>query len=296
MRFLTGRGVRNLGVHWAMTLACIGSLAVCLFLNGFVRLAEANVESLVNYLGRQNETVVYVDPSCDEEQTQAVGTALAALPGVSSVQYVSKQAVLDTYRDYMEEYASLWDEFESDNPFKANYRVVVEDLNQLSALTARMEKIQGVVKVSAPVELTEIFITVQQAVSKASNVFIVVLVIVSIVTVGSSIRLSVYARRKEIEIMKYVGATNFFVSWPFLVEGLLMGLLAGGIATGVLLGLYNALLNAAGELTGFWATLLCFSLIPVKDVWQTLLWSSLASGALVGGLGSLFSMRKHLKV
>jgi cell division transport system permease protein len=133
-------------------------------------------------------------------------------------------------------------------------------------------------------------------VSKASNVFIVVLVIVSIVTVGSSIRLSVYARRKEIEIMKYVGATNFFVSWPFLVEGLLMGLLAGGLATGVLLGLYNALLNAAGELTGFWATLLCFSLIPVKDVWQTLLWSSLASGALVGGLGSLFSMRKHLKV
>jgi cell division transport system permease protein len=225
-----------------------------------------------------------------------VGTQLAALPGVSSVQYVSKQAVLDTYRDYMEEYASLWDEFESDNPFKANYRVAVEDLNQLSALTARMEQIPGVVKVTAPVELTEIFITVQQAVSKASNVFIIVLVIVSIVTVGSSIRLSVYARRKEIEIMKYVGATNFFVSWPFFVEGLLMGLLAGALATGVLLGMYNALLNAAGGLTGFWATLLCFSLIPVRDVWQTLLWSSLASGALVGGLGSLFSMRKHLKV
>jgi cell division transport system permease protein len=269
---------------------------VCLFLNGFVRLAEANVESLVEYLGRQNETVVYVDPACDEEATEAVGTQLAALPGVSSVQYVSKQAVLDTYRDYMEEYASLWDEFESDNPFKANYRVAVEDLNQLSALTARMEQIPGVVKVTAPVELTEIFITVQQAVSKASNVFIIVLVIVSIVTVGSSIRLSVYARRKEIEIMKYVGATNFFVSWPFFIEGLLMGLLAGAVATGVLLGLYNELLEAAGELTGFWASLLCFSLIPVKDVWKTLLWSSLASGALVGSLGSLFSMRKHLKV
>lgn len=296
MRFLTGRGVRNLGNHWAMTLACVGSLAVCLFLNGFVRLAESNVECLVNYLGNQNETVVYLDPSCDETTAQSVGQRLASLDGVSAVAYVSKQDVLNIYRGYMEEYASLWDEFEEDNPFKANYRVTVSDLERLSTLSKQMESIPGVVKVTAPVELTGIFISMQQAVTTVSAVFIVILMVVSLVTVGSTIRLSVYARRKEIEIMKYVGATNFFVSWPFAVEGVLLGLIAGALAAGATIGLYQFIVNAAAGLTGFWEVLLAFSLIPVEEVWVTLLWTSLVSGAVIGGIGSLFSIRKHQKV
>lgn len=296
MRFLTGRGLRNLGTHWAMTAACVGSLAVCLFLNGFVQLANANVESMVNYLGNQNETVVYLDPDCTDATAQAVGQKLAALDGVSAVAYVSKQDVLNTYRGYMEEYAVLWDEFEEDNPFKANYRVTVSNLEQLDAISNRMAQISGVVKVTAPVELTNIFINIQRAVTDVSAAFIIILILVSIITMGSTIRLSVYARRKEIEIMKYVGATNFFVSWPFFVEGVVLGLLAGGLASGVTIGLYKLIVDAAAGLTGFWEILLAFSLIPVDKVWFNLLWSGLAAGALIGGVGSLFSIRKHLRV
>lgn len=296
MRFLTRRGVRNLGSHWAMTLACVGSLAVCLFLNGFVQLAEANVESLVNYMGNQNETVVYLDPACDDATAQSVGQKLAALDGVSAVAYVSKQDVLNIYRGYMEEYASLWDEFEADNPFKANYRVTVSNLEALPSLSSQMARIPGVVKVTAPVELTGIFITMQQAVSKVSAVFVAILMVVSLVTMSSTIRLSVYARRKEVEIMKYVGATNFFVSWPFAVEGVLLGLIAGGLAAGATIGLYQLILNSTSGLTGFFDMLLTFSLIPVDKVWVTLLWTSLVSGAVIGGVGSLFSIRKHLRV
>ncbi len=296
IRFLTWRGVRNLGAHWAMTIACVGSLAVCLFLNGFVQLAEANVESLVNYLGNQNETVVYLDPDCSDVTAQSVGQRLAELDGVSAVAYVSKQDVLNIYRSSMEEYASLWDDFENDNPFKANYRVTVTDLERLSDLSAQMARIPGVVKVTAPVELAGIFVTMQEAISKGSAVFVTVLMVVSIITVGSTIRLSVYARRKEVEIMKYVGATNFFVSLPFAVEGVLLGLLAGGLAAGTTIGLYQLILNAASGMTGFWAMLLTFSLIPVEKVWVTLLWTSLAAGAIIGGIGSLFSIRKHLRV
>lgn len=296
MRFLTARGVRNLGAHWAMTAACVGSLAVCLFLNGFVQLADANVESLVNYLGNQNETVVYLDPACDEAAAQNVGQRLAALDGVSAVAYVSKQDVLNIYRSDMEEYASLWDDFENDNPFKANYRVTVTDLEHLSDISARMAGIPGVVKVTAPVELAGIFVSMQDAITKVSAVFVGILVMVSLITVGSTIRLSVYARRKEVEIMKYVGATNFFVSLPFAVEGVLLGLLAGALGAGATIGLYKLAVDAASGLTGFWAMLLTFSLIPVEKVWVTLLWTSLVSGAVIGGLGSLFSIRKHLRV
>ena len=209
--FLTRRGVRNLGKHWAMTIACIASLSVCMTLNIFASLAEVNVGNMVAYLGSQNETVVYLDPACDDATAAQVGATLSAMPGVSGVQYVSKQDVLDTYRGYMQDYSSLWDEFETDNPFKANYRVTLSDLTQMESMSVKMQAIPGVVSVTAPVEMTNIFVEIQKAVTKGGRMIVLVLMVVSIITVGSTIRLSVFARRREIEIMKYVGATNRMV-------------------------------------------------------------------------------------
>ena len=294
--FLFRRGLRNLGKHWAMTIACIASLSVCMTLNTFASLAEVNVDSLVSYLGTQNETVVYLDPDCDEETAAEVGQELAAIPGISGVQYVSKQDVLDTYRGYMEDYSSLWDEFETDNPFKANYRVTVGDLSRLSALTRKMQAIPGVYSVTAPVEMTNIFVQIQQAVTRGGRAIVLVLMIVSIITVGSTIRLSVFARRREIEIMKYVGATNALVTLPFVIEGLAIGLISGGITAGVSVAAYSYTVSAASTLGGLWKLLMGHALVPVANVWPTILTLSLAGGALVGGLGSLFSLRKHLNV
>ena len=200
--FLIRRGIRNLGKHWAMTFVCILSLSVCMTLNTFASLAEVNVDSMVNYLGSQNETVVYLDPECDDATAQAVGEKLAAMPGVTNVQFVSKQDVLNTYRNYMEDYSSLWDEFENDNPFKANYRVSIADLSQMESMSKQMQAIQGVYSVTAPVEMTNVFVQVQRSVTKVGRGIVLVLMVVSIITVGSTIRLSVFARRREIEIMK----------------------------------------------------------------------------------------------
>ncbi|MBU3819692.1 MAG: permease-like cell division protein FtsX [Candidatus Faecalibacterium intestinavium] len=279
-----------------MTLACVGSMAVCMTLNTAAQLTEVNVDNMVSYLGSQNETVVYLDPECDDATAAQVGEQIASMGGVRNVIYVSKADVLDTYRDYMEEYASLWDEFESDNPFKANYRVTVEDLTQLSAISSQMAQIPGVVKVTAPMDLTNIFVEIQQTVTKVGAGFVVVLMVVSVITVGSTIRLSVFARRREVEIMKYVGATNALVTLPFMVEGLAIGLIAGVLSAGASIGGYTALVNAAGGLSGIWQMLVGSSLAPVDSVWPTILSSSLVSGALVGGLGSMFSIRKHLNV
>lgn len=294
--FLTRRGVCNLGKHWAMTIACIASLSVCMTLNVFASLAEVNVGSMVAYLGSQNETVVYLDPDCDDATAAKVGETLSAMPGVSGVQYVSKQDVLNTYRGYMEDYSSLWDEFETDNPFKANYRVTLSDLSQMSQMSIKMQAIPGVVSVTAPVEMTNIFVQVQQAVTNGGRLIVLVLMIVSIITVGSTIRLSVFARRREIEIMKYVGATNALVTWPFFVEGLTMGLLSGLITAAVSIGTYDYVVHAADGLGGIWQLLMGQSLVPLANVWPTILTYSLAGGAIVGGVGSMFSIRKHLNV
>ena len=294
--FLTGRGLRNLGTHWAMTIACVASLAVCMSLNTLASLVEVNVDSMVGYLGRQNETVVFLDPACDDETAAAVGQQISAISGVTNVSYMSKQDVLNTYESYMEEYAALWDEFENDNPFKANYRVTVGNLSQLSSISTQLEQIPGVVKVTAPVEMGSIFVQIQQGVTRMGRAFVLVLMVVSIITVGSTIRLSVFARRREIEIMKYVGATNWLVTLPFLVEGLAMGLISGIISASCVLALYDYMIQAAGGLSGVWQVLVGTSLVPLDAVWSTVLFYSVAGGTLVGGLGSLFSIRKHLNV
>ena len=294
--FLTRRGVRNLGKHWAMTIACIASLSVCMTLNIFASLAEVNVGSMVAYLGSQNETVVYLDPECDDATAAQVGETLSAMPGVSGVQYVSKQDVLDTYRGYMQDYSSLWDEFETDNPFKANYRVTLSDLTQMESMSVKMQAIPGVVSVAAPVEMTNIFVEIQKAVTNGGRMIVLVLMVVSIITVGSTIRLSVFARRREIEIMKYVGATNSLVTLPFFVEGLAMGLISGVLTAAISLGGYSYMVQASDGLGGVWEMIMGQALVPVSAVWSTIIPYSLIGGAVVGGLGSMFSIRKHLNV
>ena len=294
--FLTRRGVRNLGKHWAMTIACIASLSVCMTLNTFATLAEVNVDSMVNYLGQQNEMVVFVDPAADDATTASVGERITATPGVSSVQYMSKGDTLNAYRGFLSDYASLLDEFENDNPFKANYRVSLSDLSQMSAISQQFQTIPGVYSVSAPVEMTNTFVEIQKVVTKGGQAIIAVLMIVSIITVGSTIRLSVFARRREIEIMKYVGATNAMVTLPFFMEGLTMGLISGAITSAAGIGGYYYIVEASSAFGSLWEMLMGAALVPVENVWPTILTYSLAGGALVGALGSTFSIRKHLNV
>ena len=294
--FLVVRGVRNLGKHWAMTIACIASLSVCMTLNTFATLAEVNVNSMVNYLGQQNEMVVYVDPEADDATIQSVGERITATPGVSRVQYMSKEDVLNQYRGYMADYAVLLDEFENDNPFKANYRVSLANLSQMQAMSQNFQSIPGVYSVTAPIEMTQTFVEVQRAVTKVGQIVILVLMAVSIITVGSTIRLSVFARRREIEIMKYVGATNGLVTLPFVVEGLAMGLISGVLTAAISLGGYSYMVQASDGLGGVWEMIMGQALVPVSAVWSTIIPYSLIGGAVVGGLGSMFSIRKHLNV
>ncbi len=294
--FLLVRGVRNLGKHWAMTIACIASLSVCMTLNTFAQLVEVNIDNVVNYLGQQNEMVVYVDPDADDATIQSVGEAIQQMPGISYIQYMSKEDVLNQYRGYMADYAILLDEFENDNPFKANYRVSLADLSQMKEMSENLGQIEGVYSVTAPIEMTEVFIQIQRAVKQIGQVVVIVLMAVSVITVGSTIRLSVFARRREIEIMKYVGATNGLVTLPFVIEGLTIGLISGGLTSAVSISGYQYLLQVSSTLGGLWQMLMGTALVPVANVWSTILTGSLVGGAVAGAVGSMFSIRKHLNV
>ena len=295
-KYLVRQGWHSMVANRLMTLASVGVLTACLILVGVATLFSANVDSLVAYLGEQNETVVYIGKDLSEEQIAQVDSQIRAIPGLSAVTYVSKEEVLETYKGYMEEYAVLFDDFEEDNPFRANYRVVVEDLNQLDEIVDQLAAIDGVEDVSPPTELASVFLSIQRAVNVGGWVLVAVLSLVSIVVISNTIRITVFARRKEISIMKYVGATNAFIRWPFFVEGMSVGLIAALVSSGVVMGAYAIVLHYAGDLSGFWNSLLGVSLLPLSQVWYWLLGGFAAFGILIGSLGTATSIHKYLEV
>lgn len=295
-RYLTKQGLHNLRANRLMSLASIGVLTACLLLTGIAGLFSANVNSLVEYLGDQNETVVYLDQGLSDEQLASVDQTLRSMPGLAAVTYVSQEEVLETYKGYMSEYADLFNDFEEDNPFHANYRVVLEDLNRMDEMIAQLEQIDGVYSVSAPTQLSSVFLTIQRAVTYAGWALVAVLALVSVVVISNTIRLTVFARRKEINIMKYVGATNGFIRWPFFVEGTSVGLISGLLAAGLVIGVYALVVNKVGAMSGFWGPILGSCLLSVGQVWPIVLGAFLIFGVIIGSIGTATSIRKYLEV
>ena len=295
-QYLTKQGLHNLRANRLMSLASIGVLTACLLLTGIAGLFSANVNSLVEYLGDQNETVVYLDQGLSDEELASVDQTLRSMPGLAAVTYVSQEEVLETYKGYMSEYADMFNYFEEDNPFHANYRVVLENLNQLDEMIAQLEQIDGVYSVSAPTQLSSVFLTIQRAVTYAGWALVAVLALVSVVVISNTIRLTVFARRKEINIMKYVGATNGFIRWPFFVEGTSVGLISGLLAAGLVIGAYALVVNRVGAMSGFWGPILGSCLLSVGQVWPAVLGAFLIFGVVIGSIGTATSIRKYLEV
>ena len=296
-KYLAHQGLHSMVKNRLMSVASIGVLTVCLLITGVAGLFTLNVGSLMDYLGSQNETVVYLKEDLTEEGLAAVDSALRSISGLREVTYVSKEEALERMKESMGDSAYLFNVFEgSENPFLANYRVVLDDVSDLPEIQPQLEAIEGVESVGAPMQLSQMFTSVHQGVSAVCVVLVAVLGFVSVVVISNTIRLTVFARRKEINIMKYVGATNGFIRLPFFVEGITVGLIAGLISTALVLGGYQLLLIYAVKLPGFWGTLLGGTLLPLDKVWYLVLGGFLAFGMLIGSIGTASSIRKYLKV
>ena len=296
-KYLARQGVHNMLANRLMTVASVGVLTACLIVTGVAWLFGSNVDSMVQYMGQQNEMVVYLTADVTDEQAAEADAAIRQISGIAEVTFVSSEDVLELYKGYMEEYEDLWSEFEGEeNPFIPNYRVVLSDLTRTDEIAAQLAEIPCVDNVRSLSGMSEIFLSVQHVINTGCWVLVLVLGIVSMVVINNTIRLTVFARRKEINIMKYVGATNGFIRLPFFVEGMASGLLAGLIAAVVVLGGYGTLVHLSHNLVGFWRTLLGPSVLPLSAVWYKILGGFLLFGAAVGSLGTASSIRKYLKV
>ena len=235
------------------------------------------------------------------DKNDLVSACLDAM-NILSYTYVDKDEAIEEMQGWMsdgdgESYGELLEPYKGDsNPLLASFRVTVDDLTQMDATVAQLKALPGLYTVDAPSDLARTLVSLKNTVNIAGWGLVAVLVVVSLVVISNTIRITVFARRKEINIMKFVGATNGFIRLPFLVEGTAIGLISAALAFGLVSGAYLGVLEAVSRSGTGLLSNLYFTLLSYRSVWAPLLIGFVGSGAVLGGFGSAASIRKHLKV
>ncbi len=296
MRYLVKNGFKNLWNNRMMTIASVGTLVACLLIVGIAVLLSLNVDNMVEYVGEQNELVVFMEVGTSDEQLNKTQSELKKLDGLGDVTYVSsEEAMQSIVNKYLDGDAGLLDGMD-DTFMPASFRCRIIDPEKASELQKTLEGMENVQTVEAPTEVTETLVRLRKMINVFGGAIIVALVVVSLVIITNTIRASVFTRRREISIMKYVGATNSFIRIPFVVEGIVLGLLSACIAFGLVWAGYNVFLDVIRlESTSLMAGVIS-QVMPFSELATRVLGCFLLSGVSVGCIGSVFSMRGYLKV
>ena len=295
-RYLLKNGIKNLWTNRMMTVASVGTLVACLLIVGLAVLFSINIDNMVEYVGQQNELVVFMTLDAPEDQHLVLEQEISELDGLGEITYISREDAMETVVDkYLEGDAGLLEGMDT-NFLPASFRVRINSLDQVETLVQSIERMDYVDSVEAPTELTTTLVDLRRMVNIFGGGIILALVIVSMVIITNTIRASVFTRRKEIGIMKYVGATNSFIRIPFVVEGIVLGIIAAALAFFITWGGHDLFIQLVD--TGS-ATLLADitgHILPFSTIMWRLLGYYMAAGIAVGGLGSAMSMRGYLKV
>ena len=286
--YLIREGFRNTWQNRLMALASVGVLVCCLLLTGFSYLLYVNVEKMFQNAYEQNVVAVYLDTHLTDAQVEQVGEHLRGIDNVDKMRFLSKEEFLAQYGGALEE--DVLSSFEGDNnPLPDTYIITMKDLSLFEDTLDRIQSVAGVEEASYDADTAAILTRVRSVTLALGSGIIVMLLAVSLFIIVNTIKLTVHNRREEIYIMKWVGATDSYVRFPFVVEGLLVGLVSGAVGYGLIALLYQAIMDNLS----FDNPLL--QLVSFDSQWLPLLIGFLVGGMLVGMCGSVISMNKYLK-
>ncbi len=294
--YLIVQGARNLWMHSLMTMASIAVLTTCLLLVGFAILFTINVNNMVSHVEKQNEVVVFIKDGTSQIEMEEIGNFLKQHQLIDKIDFISKEKALKIEKDRLGDEAILLEGLDKDNPLPASFSIVVSDLEEIESVVVDIEQFKYVEKINVSTQVTDTLILIRQIVQSSGGAVVIALLIVSLVIIANTIRSSVFTRRREISIMKYVGATNSFIRLPFIIEGIFMGLLSAGIAFFITWGGYTAFISIVSTSTNTWIEGIATSLLYFKDIMFYILYSYIFSGVIIGTLGSGMSIKSHLKV
>lgn len=290
VNYLTKMGLKNLISHHSMTLSSVSVLTACLLLIGVSLMILFNIQSMVKQVESQNVVIAFLDEKLDDAATQKVGEDLKGLANVSSVEFVSKE---DAFVDQLESYGVEAEAFTDllENPLPDCYHVTVSNLENFDITLANIKNVENISSIRESQELVGQITALQKSVSAICAVIVILLFVVSVFIITNTIKITMVYRKIDIQVMKSVGATNMFVRWPFVVEGVVIGVFSALLA----LGLTYAVERLEGDAFSSFITLFGGGTVSIFDHWPILVAAYVGFGLLIGIFGSIVTMAKYLR-
>lgn len=289
--YLISEGFRNVLKNKKSTLACLGIMCATMVIFGIFFAVIENINYMISQVEEAQEIEVFIQNTATEEQIKELGEKINAVEGVNNIRYKSKEDALTQMKEKFKDRQHL---LEGLNIFPASYVVTLSDLNLSQNVKDTIAGFENVKNITSSDDTINKLINIANGVRIASAIILILLVLISVFIITNTIKLTVHARRKEISIMKYVGATNGFIRWPFIVEGITIGVIAGMISLLIIGVLYNLLTDKLLE-TSF-KNIIDVSLLGFNEMFSLILIVYLILGVGIGVVGSSISMKKYLEV
>ncbi len=288
--YLTREGFRNIWVNRLLSLATIVVLISCLVIVGSGALIFLNINSVLDLIEDQNVVMVYIEDSADETAIDTLKVQLLALENVDNVQFVSREEAFERQKAAYGDKASLLDGLSAEILPHA-YKVTVKDIEAFDSTVGTIKQLDNVLQIHENSELAGKLASIRNAVSYISLGVIAILFFVSMFIVANTIRITIFNRRLEISIMKAVGATNSFIRWPFMVEGILLGLFSAVLGLGIEYGVYSVASIWLSDVM----SMLGGDVVPFNEYIWYIFGIFVFIGVFIGAFGSILSLNKYLK-
>lgn len=284
-------GFRNIFLHGFMSFAAVSVIVVCLIITGTTALISYDINLNIVKLQNESEIIVYIEDTYTTEEARDMEDTILQVDNVATAEFEDKNQALEEYREELGDQADLLDGFdETNNPLRDAFHITMKDPSQVTATKAALESVEGIGNAVANEEVVARLIQIQRMFHAISVTLIVALGLISIFIIANTVKLAMLARRREISIQKMVGATNWFIRWPFVIEGLVLGLVAGGIAFGLEWALYDQLSDfILGNLPQFTMARFQELMFYVMGVFG-------GAGVIVGVCGSSLTIRRFMDV
>lgn len=288
--YYVSEGVHSIFTHGFMSFAAVCMTVACLLIMGSFSLLAVNLEHMLGDLEAENEMLAYIDESYTNEQARALEEKLLDIPNVSSVVFVSREEAMTEFKEGRSE-NDLLAELPAE-VLRDRYRVRLYDIESMAATKKAVEQVSGVAWVRAALEIAQGFVMVRNIAAGVALALIAMLLVISLFIISNTIRLAYFYRREEIAIMKMCGATNGFIQWPFVVEGMILGLLGALVAFFLQWGLYELVCQFVVQSNG----MSLVTMLSYPSMVSTILPIFCGTGLLIGVGGSLLAIRRFLRV
>lgn len=291
------QGIKNIWKNKLFSLASVGTIAACVFLLCVFYSITSNFQNMVKTMESSVGITVFFNEGMAIEAVQAIGEEIALRPEVERMRFISADEAWEEFRqDYFKDAPNLADGYVKDNPLAEcdSYEIFLKDVENQDAFVEYLKGLNGVRKVNYSALVADALVSVNRLITLVSAGILIILLAVAIFLIANKISLSIAVRKEEIRIMKLIGATNFFIREPFVVEGLLIGLVGASLPLVVVYQIYEKVVGFAMEKFSILSGVLVF--LPVNQVFGILTPVALILGAGIGFFGSIFSIRRHLRV